>query len=1449
MGASTLASGSLKDAAQGVEDKRNATGRRLLSELIGRGIDMMSRDENGNTPLLWALREYAAAARNRDASSSPQIAQGSRFVSLSAAFGKGGVAASDARISNLKALAVALLGDDDPATAINNDGWGALHYVACMPSAEDASEFMGVLSAPNGAHLCHVRDQKGRTPLLLAIANGSAEIALAMTSKYGINPRLGQTSSRDPNSGADNNDNNDNNDGDGDCGMQQPSIHVDKSGQNLLHAIASHSWENCNYRVLKELIDAVGGDERTDRLAVDSFGRTPLFLAHRRIKTPVIMALFAGLYAASSAAHANGTPALFDAVRNDNHVSVKHLMGFKTGARYIRDSKNRSALFFARSLAMIKLLYDAGMRDLRILDTTTGRTALHAMVSAGGDFGEENVRDVVQFLFESDGGAFELKDNDGNVCLHVATTREFAAALLSVCLSLVHVANSAGRTPAHLFLLRGSFDCFVECKRAGANLLALDNEGKSAMAIASLETLCALLMNSSAEDTASYLEKCKLSDLVRPLNSGSGGDGRTLLHAVCAYDRRLLTPTPTVNKSFDFVNVDDAQGYASPIASTKSSLEGLSVEERRRMSVDDTLSASRGTLRGGNLSVSQVRPRLGTAPAASLMSVSAGGSSSSSEYAAAEKPRRDLMSTKTGLIMSLVAMGFPVDARDARGRTSLRESADRGDTEVCRALCLSGADPDALADDGRSPRLISVFSATERPELAELLSPYNEAARQSRASATAENSAAALSQKPVANDGHGPLPSLTVHEIESKRTETKRQLEQLRRSRDANDSGEHAHAHAVQEHTDVVDAVCASVYTHVWPSGDVHKGNWRYGLLHGDGLHLYCESENENASASVDMAASVDSIGGDQSLNASVTSSAAGGSGDARAYAREASVASARSEFNPFDEGESADMPDSPAPIRIARRSTARRGAEAAKEEAQRMCLCSVAVTSRNSVCFRGRWIDGFRHGAGVVTWPDGRMELREYNMGVLVTARAMDDADGANFDALSRVAALEAALAAANLTKDVLLAKMNATHAAELAAKDTEYSDRLRSMESAFSAKMEGEMRMRAQFEEELKSKMECVEEERETMKDTFQLALEIQKREVEKTRADYDAAVMEASEAQGRAEVERRLALDALRMELEAEKMPLLERIAFLEKSCEDFVKAQEMFMIESDARETEKLDALRKETEARIEAITANHVSEVDNLRHLCERQVLRVKEDYRGRVELQERERLLNELSLAEQALSEFKAEAETHLEVARAQSQRTIDELTAAAERDVAAIRRELDSALNRLSIAHEENARVASSHAVEISGLKASITQLRNDLTTFQDVSQRLEADVAARQRDVAMLKDTLGRLEGTAIEGLSLDELRCLSDSIKEHRRAVNRALIIAEEEERRRAMPAQTDVDASANTCAICFERPLDTILRPCNHAFCNHCADVMSSCPKCRGRVHAREHIYLN
>eukprot|EP01136_Pigoraptor_vietnamica_P016717 Opistho-1_new@60991 len=1404
------------------------SGRRILSALIGRGIDLSSRDAQGNTPLLWALREYVAAVaaggRQGSGGSSRDLSSPSsgRFVSMSAALAPSATkpASSEARTANLRAMALALLEDDTMALAKNNEDACALHVIASLSSVEAASPFLAALSGVNGQMLSLIPDGKGRTPLLLAVFNGNVDVALALISRFGVNPVRDEPPST-------------------------PSPHVDKNGQNLLHALASHSWEGCNYRSVKDLIDVVAADERTQRLATDSFGRTPLFVAHRRVKSPVILAEIASLYPASDAVHANGTPALFDAVRNDCHVSVKHLQGFKTGVRYIRDGKNRSALFFARSLSMIKLLHDAGLHDLRIVDSSNGRTAIHAMSAAAGEFGDEDVAEVVSFLHQADGAAFAVQDVDGNTALHLATTRDFAAALLAVAPSLVDVANGAGRTAAHAFLARGSFEGFIECKRAGANLLTRDREGKTAMALAPLETLCALLMNASTADATSVLECCTLDDLTRPL--ALGGDGRSLLHAICAYDRKLLTPTPVAQRSFDFP-VAEASSASSSLVSD--SADGM--DERRRMSSSDVLSgSSRHALAAGTSS--QFRPRLGTAPASGL---AAKGSSTSLSPPTA-KPARDPVATKVNLIYALSALGFPIDARDTRGRTSLREATERGDVEICRALVAVGADSESLAEDGRSPKVIAAFNAAENPALPAVLSADEEDVM-----SCMSPSAIAPSRRPRVNDGHGPLPALVTHMMEEKRKGVRLALEEHRRalSEAGASSGEGAGSIEAGEQREFL----GDVYTHVWPCGDSHTGTWRYGLMHGDGVHVYCEDDSDSLAAS---------------MSASITDTHAPATAAARDLSRGVSVASGRSEYNPFDEG-SGLPPDSPVPVPRdsgARSNGVLQGAHKGGDDAP--CLCDVTSSRRHQIVYRGRWVDGFRHGAGVVTWPDGRMEMREYNKGVVVAVRAMDERDASEFTLRSRLAAVEAALATSRSRHSAELATMRAEYERKLSSRDSEHAERVRVLEGEFTKRMESEMRMRADAETEMRLKIERVEEERETIKETFQLAIEVQKREVERTRTEFDTALAEAAE-------DKRVALEQLRAAMEEEKRVALaaadeekaklnERIAHLERSCDDFVRAQEMFVAESDDRERASVERvrleceqllieerrLRSESEERFrhqaEADAQKHSAEINTIRELCERQIARVRDEYRGRVELQERERLAGELADATREVDELRAAlaaSEETLARERESGRVQVTALRAECDRELERVRAETEDVLARIQRGMEEDKERARrivddlklAHDDDLRVLRACNESLSMELDAAKASTARAREERDDRQRTIASLRERLGRLEGSDIATLSVAELRALAEVIKGHKRSVNRALIIAEERERR---PAAASGDDAAGMCVICYERPLDTILRPCNHAYCSVCANVLQKCPKCRSDVRSREHIFLN
>ena len=51
-------------------------------------------------------------------------------------------------------------------------------------------------------------------------------------------------------------------------------------------------------------------------------------------------------------------------------------------------------------------------------------------------------------------------------------------------------------------------------------------------------------------------------------------------------------------------------------------------------------------------------------------------------------------------------------------------------------------------------------------------------------------------------------------------------------------------------------------------------------------------------------------------------------------------------------------------------------------------------------------------------------------------------------------------------------------------------------------------------------------------------------------------------------------------------------------------------------------------------------------------------------------------------------------------------------------------------------------------------------------------------------------------------------------------------------------------------SSTCAVCLDRPANTLLRPCNHVCtCSTCARALSLCPLCRHLIEARETVYLS
>jgi hypothetical protein len=47
----------------------------------------------------------------------------------------------------------------------------------------------------------------------------------------------------------------------------------------------------------------------------------------------------------------------------------------------------------------------------------------------------------------------------------------------------------------------------------------------------------------------------------------------------------------------------------------------------------------------------------------------------------------------------------------------------------------------------------------------------------------------------------------------------------------------------------------------------------------------------------------------------------------------------------------------------------------------------------------------------------------------------------------------------------------------------------------------------------------------------------------------------------------------------------------------------------------------------------------------------------------------------------------------------------------------------------------------------------------------------------------------------------------------------------------------------------CSVCYDKPLDTIIKPCNHVVtCGDCAKHMKLCPACRGPIATVERIFI-
>ena len=117
-------------------------------------------------------------------------------------------------------------------------------------------------------------------------------------------------------------------------------------------------------------------------------------------------------------------------------------------------------------------------------------------------------------------------------------------------------------------------------------------------------------------------------------------------------------------------------------------------------------------------------------------------------------------------------------------------------------------------------------------------------------------------------------------------------------------------------------------------------------------------------------------------------------------------------------------------------------------------------------------------------------------------------------------------------------------------------------------------------------------------------------------------------------------------------------------------------------------------------------------------------------------------------------------------------------------------------------------------------------------------------ADTRVMGGDIAWLAVLDGRFSDRDDE--SAAAARALGQRDSTGRRFTTQALPPSAQKE----LPAQ-DTTMTGNECVICYERPKDTLLQPCNHiAVCGQCASMLNPniCPVCRTAIQAKLKVYF-
>jgi hypothetical protein len=116
------------------------------------------------------------------------------------------------------------------------------------------------------------------------------------------------------------------------------------------------------------------------------------------------------------------------------------------------------------------------------------------------------------------------------------------------------------------------------------------------------------------------------------------------------------------------------------------------------------------------------------------------------------------------------------------------------------------------------------------------------------------------------------------------------------------------------------------------------------------------------------------------------------------------------------------------------------------------------------------------------------------------------------------------------------------------------------------------------------------------------------------------------------------------------------------------------------------------------------------------------------------------------------------------------------------------------------------------------------------------------ELDKVKEQCRRALQDSAKARIALAVLEGDKETFKRMTSHQLIEEERRLLKALSVLHE--------AKAELQASEQSlCLICEERKLAVLFRPCNHVcVCEVCARAVDACPICRGRIAAREKVFI-